>query len=290
MSPFMNSFGAGSTRGFGRNFRGPSSLYQFTSHQFTNAGVVGANGPTLAQCRTAYTSASWTQNNSFFNMTTQGIQLWTVPETGLYSIQIAGAAAGTGNNSNFGFGAYMAGTFSLEVGTILKIMVGQRGTNNPDTAQAGAGGGGTFVSSNLNVPLIVAGGGGGYRAIGIERQNAKTSTGNGNGGQNINGTYSGAGGGFNTNGSGTGAGAAFINNGVGGSASGKVLPGGFGGGGAANTGNADGGGGGGYQGGNSGDRTAGNYNAEGGYSYNIGVNQLNSVGNSGHGYVTITKL
>ena len=52
-----------------------TELYTFTTHTFTNAGVTGSAGPTLAQCKTAYSASSWTQNSSFFNMTVNGIQI-----------------------------------------------------------------------------------------------------------------------------------------------------------------------------------------------------------------------
>jgi hypothetical protein len=67
-----------------------TSLYPFTAHTFTNAGSDGAqtrrgvSGPTLAQIRSAYSAISWAER--FINMNgNDGIQLWTVPRTGVYT-------------------------------------------------------------------------------------------------------------------------------------------------------------------------------------------------------------
>ena len=63
--------------------------------------------------------------------------------------------------------AVMQGDFELEAGTQLRILVGQRGSDRPDSGDWGApGGGGTFVvrednpDSNEGI-LVVAGGGAG---------------------------------------------------------------------------------------------------------------------------------
>ena len=42
-------------------------LYAFTQHTFTSAGQSGRTGPTLAQCRNAYT-VPWDTNTTFFNV------------------------------------------------------------------------------------------------------------------------------------------------------------------------------------------------------------------------------
>ena len=74
-----------------------NGLYEFSSFTFDNAGKTGREGPDLSMCRTYYaanrTNAAWTQDtvNKYLDMTTNGIQLWTVPETGSYTIQEVGA-------------------------------------------------------------------------------------------------------------------------------------------------------------------------------------------------------
>jgi hypothetical protein len=293
-----------------------SVLYTFTTFKFTNAGVTGKTGPTLNQCVSAYSSASWASNTTYFNMTTQGIQLWTVPATGSYTITVAGAIGGTGATGIVGGnGAIIVGTFTLTNNDTIKILVGQSGSSG----NCGGGGGGSFVANSYDIPLIIAGGGGGgeytnpanasKQASATTTANngidGKSSTINGYGGNNGNGggaglVYKGCGaGGGGLKGDGTQSsasttlkggypGIAFINGGQGGAKTGTGGDGGFGGGGGGEwqyfTG---GGGGGGYSGGG-----GGSYYGcgGGGGSYNSGTSQTNTGGaNNGMGYVTITK-
>jgi len=139
------------------------SLYPITyPFAFTNAGISGPNGPTLANIRTAYSSYQWTQYSSNLNMTTQGIQLWTIPTSGTYNIIAAGARGGRARNfaSNAGgYGVIVSASIKLVRGDIVKILVGQIGGSVSNVA--GGGGGGTFVTTSTNVPLLIAGGGGG---------------------------------------------------------------------------------------------------------------------------------
>jgi hypothetical protein len=186
----------------------------------------------------------------------------------------------------------MQGEFLLTQGDTLKILVGQLGVVG---GRFGAGGG-TFVATSTNTPLVVAGGGGSQNYNGTSvgsnassNPNPGYSTGvnvaaDGSGGCGMNG---GGGAGFTTDGS---AGAlAFINGGTGGnSQTGFCLTnsgGGFGGGGGGGNG---GGGGGGYFGGtvsSNASRTGGG----GGGSFNSGANQLNGLAgsNANHGNVLI---
>jgi len=155
----------------------PTQIYEFSSFTFTNAGVVGSSGPSLAQIRSAYSGTAWTQNSAYLNMTTNGYQEWTVPANGSYTIEARGAAGGDGSpqpfsstgqdrgfNPNFagGYGAGMKGTFNLTAGDIYVLVVGQRGrTGTGNTNTAGGGGGGTFVWKKSDLSLAVAAGGGG---------------------------------------------------------------------------------------------------------------------------------
>lgn len=154
-------------------------LYAFTQHTFTSAGQSGRTGPTLAQCRNAYT-VPWDTNTTFFNVS-QGIQEWTVPGTATYRIGAKGAQGGGGIG---GKGAYIQGDFSLTKGAIVKILIGQQ----PDiyTSLNSPGGGGTFVTvapHNTNSAiLVVAGGGGG---------SYNNSYGDGTGGNGVTGTSGG---------------------------------------------------------------------------------------------------
>ena len=142
----------------------PTLLYTFTSHTFTNAGAGGRNGPTLGQIQSAYSAASWSQNTAFLNMNTQGHQLWTVPATGTYSFNVAGAKGGNSSNPSRtgGSGAvFTTNAISLSAGQQIKIIVGQVGGSSAD-GEGGNGGGGTVVYNvNTSALIAIAGGGGG---------------------------------------------------------------------------------------------------------------------------------
>lgn len=325
--PFMNS----SRSSFGAQGRKntPWRAFSFSSHTFTNAGATGVNGPSLAQCRSAYASTTWA--NSFLNMTTNGIQRWTVPSTGNYRIVAVGAEGGRAYGQPGGYGARMAGTFSLVGGSVINILVGQAGeyisplTNNSNGANSG-GGGGTFVWKTDNTLLIAAGGGGGSSTGGFNNRQHGSSGTSGNAGTNSDHSNAGAAGGTNgsigsTGAAGAGAGwntgglssppsqcgsytvqngAGPLSGGQGGlggggdnSSNNSNRGGGFGGGGGA-TGSCNtygSGGGGGYSGGGTGNNCCQSAGGGGG-SYNSGTNQVNesAINSNVHGYVTITRL
>ncbi|PFX33456.1 hypothetical protein AWC38_SpisGene1677 [Stylophora pistillata] len=98
-----------------------------------------------------------------------GIQLWTIPVSGLWSIEARGAsgadgilAGSSGNRKRGGYGAIVKGKFQLHKGRILKILVGNEGSRDYLVPhRPGGGGGGTFVVYEDGKPLLVAGGGGG---------------------------------------------------------------------------------------------------------------------------------
>ncbi len=307
--------------GYGNQLTIVGNLYAFTSHTFTNAGVTGVSGPTLAQVRTAYSSTTWASNSAFLNMTVQGIQIWTVPQSGTYTIEARGAKGGDGRTGGSlgGNGARMIGNFSLNQGDKLRILVGQMGTAN--TSLNGGGGGGTFVmketgSSTSDIYVIAGGGGGGGYNSGGTVSGATTSDPsqagwNGNNAISLANGRTGGSGGLCNDGSGGGGGglltnggsslrstdvtagkggAAFVNGGVAGAANQSgSMDGGFGGGGSGDWNYWTGaGGGGGYSGG-----SGGYYYGMGGggSSYNNGSSQSNTAGfNSTHGSVTITYL
>ena len=292
---------------------------------FTNAGATGRFGPTQAQVNAAYTG---TDLDGRVTINTQGIQEWTVPFSGIYSIEAWGAQGGGVSNNysyntnpNAGNGAKMKGEFNLSAGDKLLVSIGQLGQN---ASHNGGGGGGSFVVSDNNTSIIVAGGGGGggyynynssYSNAVVEETAAPGMDGNNNrvagaGGANGNGGNSqvyyngvaGAGGGFLTNGQDGGihnsyayqseGGKSFFNGLIGGNVSynnSHAGYGGFGGGGAGEHHHmTGGGGGGGYSGGGAGEHYG---VGGGGGSFNSGTNQLNQAGaNTGHGKVIISAL
>lgn len=280
-----------------------------TEFTFTNLETTGGEGPTNTNGYTGTSLEGKVQLD-------QGIQTWIVPETGNYVIEALGASGGNGTNTTIpriwrkgGLGARIKGTFFLNRGQPLKILVGQEGETLLQFAHnPGSGGGGTFVTLPDNKPLVVAGGGGGGAAPdfgwhdgddGQASENGTSSGGFNGGGGNLVALdgqvlYCSAGGGIIGDGSGeflvTGA-KSFTNGGAGGTntAAGPVVGsrGGFGSGGGCNS---DPGGGGGYSGGGVTKRN-GFLLAGGGGSFNGGTMKVNEAGvNKGHGRLIITIL
>jgi len=306
-----------------------TKLYDFTTATFTPGVATGMSGPTLSQAIAGLTgpeASSWKTNSKFFT-TSNGIQIWTVPVTGTYTIEAIGANGGTGSRQGRGgYGAIISGSFILQQGEKIQILVGQAGSNttNATTYNQPAGGGGSFVVRypyNTTDSILVIAGGGGGGGVGDTVVNQSTSDASlTNDGKTAAGTASGPIGTGGTLGSGGGDGSsyggggagfsgigghastaraqAFIAGGVGGqntttNPNSYVVQGGFGGGGgaASSTGFGSGSGGGGYSGG------GGIYSASaaaegfggGGGSYNSGTNQTATLRNSaGPGQVKIT--
>ena len=186
--------------------------YTFTSMKFTNAGAVGPEGPTYDMCIKSYsTSAPWVSNKANFDVPVKGFQVWIVPETSSYIITIAGAMGGGMQGGQGHMGDLIV---SLRKGTILVMVIGQKGSTS--SAKNGGGGGATYVFimnrrnvntlnqgdlTDANIIGIAAGGGGsgtakaGYNAGlngdstggsfpngGNAVMNSKYSTGGGGGG------------------------------------------------------------------------------------------------------------
>ena len=67
-----------------------SQLNAQASYTFTSASATGSVGPTQAQLNSAYAST----NLNGLVVSAAGIQTWTVPATGVYAIDVAGASGG----------------------------------------------------------------------------------------------------------------------------------------------------------------------------------------------------
>lgn len=301
-------------------------LYSFSTFTFTNANIGGRTGPNLSTLLSSYDTITnpWLSNSSNYTAA-NGIQTWTVPTTGTYTIIARGAQGAPASATAGGVGAIMQGDFALTQGQKINIVVGQTARVPPARpGRNGSGGGGTFVvKSNVSTPstadiLVIAGGGGGCGTAFLPNANAsittsgRNSTGgfyigqggtNGNGGgQSFGATSNGAGAGFLSNGAanGLGGGIAYIFGANGGAINSTYAPegGGFGGGGAPNNGDLNRmGGGGGYSGGGASDASGNTATSTlaggGGGSFNSGSNQINatnSSGNFGNGSVTITFI
>jgi hypothetical protein len=143
------------------SFTGTDALYEIPddTHTFTNAGVTGRVGPTIAEIRAAYSSASWT-SQYVLEGDFQGYQDWIVPVSGVYEFTAKGASGYDGSGPGpVGRGAIVRGQVELTKGETITLAIGQVG-DAPFSGVIGGSGGGTFiVRKNGNVPLFVAGGG-----------------------------------------------------------------------------------------------------------------------------------
>ena len=299
------------------------SAFAAPIYSFTTAGVSGNTGPTQAQVNTAYTGTTLA---GLVTVNTQGIQEWTVPTTGEYSIELAGASGGYTPGAVGGKGRIIKIRTNLTAGNTLKILVGQEGGRIYfTTGYAGGGGGGTYIyNSTTSSYIAVAGGGGGaaqgntsYVTVqpGVDAAAYNSTSGTSGTGftsswsaAGAGGTAGGAGGsssggssgaGINANGVagsyGGSAGVRFLSGGAGGTnldnaTSTTNIQGGFGGGSAAGVYpnyEADAGGGGGYSGGGAGASRVGA--GGGGGNYFTGT-YVSSSTNTGHGYVLIQMI
>ncbi|GAB5387489.1 MAG: hypothetical protein Alpg2KO_04570 [Alphaproteobacteria bacterium] len=261
------------------------------SFAFTTCGLDYRLGPEQADCDTAY------QGGTLEGQVTvsAGYQTFTIPAAGTWVIRAVGAQGGDGQTTSVlgGRGAMVEGEFTLALGDVLRLVVGQRGMNGGDAG--GGGGGGSYVALSDNTPLVVAGGGGGgaHQDAGLNADPATLADISDNGGaQGTNVMFGGAG--FTAGPSGGNA-QSFLAGarGATGSETGSQIQGGFGGGGWGTDdrdgiGEDRGGGGGGYRGGD------GRFLNSGGGGLSFVNTDLGSVtdratgAGSGNGSVTLT--
>ncbi len=200
---------------------------------------------------------------------TGAIVNYTVPTTGIYTIDAFGAQGG---NSG-GQGGEVKANFNLTANTILNILVGQQGFDGSSGIGGGGGGGGTFVANGSTI-LIAAGGGGGNSAGGGGGGGGGIIGGFGDLGRGTSGGFGGTNGGNGTRGGGG------LDGGGGGFGRGAGSDGGEGG--SGGVGNGYRGGNGGFGGGGGGGDLA---NVSGGGGGGGGSFGTISVGNVGNGYI-----
>jgi hypothetical protein len=170
-------------------------LYAFTNFTFTNGNILGATSGNTTQFLANYSNVgnTWITSSSYYRVTTPGYQVWTVPQTAIYEIEVAGSRSSlnTYANNTFGNGAIVRGRFSLTQGTNLTVAVGSFSANTVNNSSfngAGGGGGSFVVVTATGNPLIIGGGGGGTgRWTGWETGNIKLGS---NGSTNTFGTSS----------------------------------------------------------------------------------------------------
>ena len=193
-----------------------SSFGPFT---FDSCDEYGYRGPSLSDALAYYDTStySWLSDTNSYNIQTEGIQEWTVPFSGNYTLQAKGARGGkayllsTGTYSTPGKGADITATFALTAGDVIKILVGQRSPDNATNNRGAGGGGGTFVYNSTTETLLMAAGGGG----GSGQYNNGTRDANPSGTSGYNGSTSGSATGGGAGGT-SGAGGSTVNYGGGG--------------------------------------------------------------------------
>lgn len=163
-------------------------------YHFSTCGKKGTKGPTKQMCSDHYRGTNTEVNMKAEKMPMAGIQEWTVPHTGVYTVVARGAGGGRGmRNNKVSRGSVVRASFNWSEGEVIFILVGQQGIgpcisteetcprlrkkrdlkilknvmkdlSNSDVG--GGGGGGTFLFkknplNNRPMPLLIAGGGGG---------------------------------------------------------------------------------------------------------------------------------
>ena len=163
-----------------------------TSSVTVEIGVEGGyvnNSVSLSSGHSALTTETIETTSNTETITYTGsVTTYTIPETGLYEIEVAGAEGTRGNEYSYtssttpvpGKGAKLKSKFNLNKGDVITLVVGGQGSVTQATAKdgtSGAGGGGTFIfktissisnsnyqftkdSTNYEVLMVAAGGGG----------------------------------------------------------------------------------------------------------------------------------
>jgi hypothetical protein len=161
---------------------GTSKNTQFGYIQTSNSSYIPPNSvpPTKAELQTYYDSIGTgtgtlssilaDSTNTYFEVPYNGVQVWTVPKSGLYTFEVAGAPSGnaSGGSTLYGYPAKITATFSLLKNEIIWMLIGHRGTQSGyGTSNNGGCGGFTLVAkgsditniANLTACLVCAGAG-----------------------------------------------------------------------------------------------------------------------------------
>lgn len=145
---------------FNININYKVALYDFTSFRFQTCQTAGPRGPILSRALAFYdtTTYDWLTDTAYYNGLTgfaQGVQLWTVPKTGTYRFDIAGAVGApqyyNATHSGVGRATRFTCDLDLEMETVLAIGVGQVAQRNR-TAYANLGNtsdGGWSIFNNI---------------------------------------------------------------------------------------------------------------------------------------------
>lgn len=172
-------------------------LYKFTEFTFTNCDASGREGPTLDQCTKWYDDRyentlqqseysvnvdntsldKWWDKSEYFHMSdNNGIQIWTVPATGLYNITVAGAGGGRAvTSTGEGFGLSIDFSYQLVKGDKYMLLIGQKGKiGKRNVLNAAEPESTTFRGTNIEYPASSSGGGGTFFVKGNNIEYLKT--------------------------------------------------------------------------------------------------------------------
>jgi len=275
---------------------------------YANANATGQLGtnaafttPNLSTTTTYYVQSSTPQSGSQTFSYTGGVQTFTAPITGNYTIDLYGAQGGSTSQYTGGLGGRSQGTINLTAGQTINIYVG----GQPSTTAGGWNGGGNSGGNGrggggasdirvggtaLNNRVVVAagGGGGGLTSSGYSGSNGAS----GGGTTGSSSTASSGGGGLG--GGGTQAAGGASTGCCGSGTAGTLGIGGNGGNGASGCGaytdGWGGGGGGGYFGGGGGGNCGGGVGGGGGSSFIGGITGGTTTAGvrTGNGQVTLS--
>jgi hypothetical protein len=199
LAPFLS--GTSTTGGVGGFASGGGFAlpYDFTTYTFED-NVASFEGPTFSTLQTRYAGQPFMDGGWLVQGAYQGYHLLTLPKTGVYEFEAAGAP-GTkptyASNAGLkgGRGAIVKGRMSFTQGDKIQFTIGKSGQAE---GYNGGGGGGTFVvkqaffdgTQNDSQIVIISGGGAGgsYGTTTNDQSNRDATTGtSGNDGGGTNG-------------------------------------------------------------------------------------------------------
>jgi len=193
-----------------------SALYAFTTYTFSEPDW-GQAGTPFSTLQTRYAGEPFLTTGNLVQGAYVGYHKLTLPATGVYEFEAAGApGAGTISNNYYGGrGIILKGRMSMSEGDVIQFAIGKSGESDSQSYNGG-GGGGTFIvkdaffttSQNDSFIILVAGGGAGGAYNDQQNLNPQDATSSNNGRDGQGGSYYGVGGtsGNGANGRGYGGG------------------------------------------------------------------------------------
>ena len=147
-----------------------AGLYAFTTYTF-NEPDWGKDGTPFSTLQTRYAGEPFLTTGNLVQGAYVGYHKLTLPYTGVYEFEAAGAPGSKARNANYygGKGIILKGRMSMNEGDIIQFVIGKSGEGD-DGSYNGGGGGGTFIvkdaffttsPANSHIILVAGGGAGG---------------------------------------------------------------------------------------------------------------------------------